>query len=31
VWSPKLNKNGNSYIGMKALELFITKSKSSIF
>lgn len=31
VWSPKLNKNGNSYKGMKALEAFTTKTKSSIF
>jgi glutaminase len=31
VWSPKLNKNGNSYKGMKVLEAFTTKTKSSIF
>ena len=31
VWSPKLNSNGNSYQGMKALEAFTTKTKSSIF
>ncbi|WP_299779199.1 glutaminase [uncultured Formosa sp.] len=31
VWSPKLNKNGNSFKGMKFLEAFTTKSKLSIF
>jgi glutaminase len=31
VWSPKLNKNGNSYKGMKVLEMLTTKTKSSIF
>jgi len=31
VWSPKLNKKGNSYRGMKFLELFTTKTASSIF
>lgn len=31
VWSPKLNKKGNSYKGMKFLEAFTTKSQSSIF
>ncbi|MEL7534238.1 MAG: glutaminase [Bacteroidota bacterium] len=31
VWSPKLNPKGNSYRGMKFLEKFTTKSKSSIF
>jgi glutaminase len=31
VWSPKLNKNGNSYKGMKVLEALTTKTKSSIF
>ncbi len=31
VWSPKLNKNGNSYKGMKALEFLTTKTQSSIF
>lgn len=31
VWSPKLNKNGNSYKGMKVLEAFTTKTESSIF
>ena len=31
VWSPKLNKNGNSYKGMKVLEAVTTKTKSSIF
>jgi len=31
VWSPKLNKKGNSYKGMKFLELFTTKTESSIF
>jgi len=31
VWSPKLNKNGNSYRGMKFLEEFTTRSNLSIF
>ncbi|KHE93336.1 MAG: glutaminase [Candidatus Scalindua rubra] len=31
VWSPKLNKNGNSYKGMKVLESLTTKTQSSIF
>ncbi|MDA3906278.1 MAG: glutaminase [Bacteroidales bacterium] len=31
VWSPKLNKKGNSVRGMKALELFTTLSGQSIF
>ncbi len=31
VWSPKLNYKGNSYKGIKALELFTTKTESSIF
>lgn len=31
VWSPELNKHGNSLIGMKALELFTTKTGISIF
>ena len=31
VWSPKLNKNGNSYKGMKVLELLTAKTQSSIF
>ena len=31
VWSPKLNKKGNSVRGMKALELFTTKSGLSVF
>jgi len=31
VWSPGLNENGNSLMGMKALELFTTKTGSSIF
>ena len=31
VWSPKLNKKGNSYRGMKILEFLTTQSKSSIF
>ena len=31
VWSPKLNKNGNSYKGMKVLEAITTKTKLSIF
>jgi glutaminase len=31
VWSPELNPKGNSVIGMKALELFTTKTGISIF
>ncbi len=31
VWSPKLNKKGNSYRGMKFLEEFTTRSQLSIF
>lgn len=31
VWSPKLNKKGNSYKGMKILEFLTTRTKSSIF
>ena len=31
VWSPSLNKNGNSLAGTKALELFTTYANNSIF
>ncbi|NOX14446.1 MAG: glutaminase [Epsilonproteobacteria bacterium] len=31
VWSPKLNDKGNSLVGTKALELFTTKTRLSIF
>ncbi|MBA3705124.1 MAG: glutaminase [Bacteroidetes bacterium] len=31
VWNPKLNKKGNSSMGMKALELLTTKTGMSIF
>lgn len=31
VWSPKLNKKGNSYKGMKFLEEFTTETELSIF
>ncbi len=31
VWSPKLNKNGNSYKGMALLEGITTRSNNSIF
>lgn len=31
VWSPKLNVKGNSYKGMKFLELFTTETNQSIF
>lgn len=31
VWSPKLNQKGNSYRGMKFLEFFTRKTKTSIF
>ncbi|GLB52206.1 glutaminase [Neptunitalea chrysea] len=31
VWSPKLNKKGNSYLGIEALERLTTKTGFSIF
>ncbi|MFT5750383.1 MAG: glutaminase [Ancylomarina sp.] len=31
VWSPRLNKKGNSYKGIQALEMLTTKSELSIF
>lgn len=31
VWSPRLNKKGNSYKGMKFLEMFTSETQSSIF
>ena len=31
VWSPKLNKKGNSFKGIKFLELFTTETEASIF
>lgn len=31
VWSPRLNKKGNSVMGLKALELLTTKTEESIF
>jgi glutaminase len=31
VWSPRLNKKGNSFKGMKLLELLTTETHSSIF
>jgi glutaminase len=31
VWSPELNKKGNSVLGMKALELFTTLTGKSVF
>jgi glutaminase len=31
VWSPALNKKGNSLAGLKALELFTSKTGMSIF
>ncbi len=31
VWSPRLNKKGNSYKGMRILEFLTTRTKSSIF
>ena len=31
VWSPRLNSKGNSYMGMKALELLTTYTRESIF
>jgi glutaminase len=31
VWSPRLNKKGNSYKGMKILEFLTSKTESSVF
>ena len=31
IWSPKLNQKGNSYLGMRFLELFTTATATSIF
>lgn len=31
VWSPRLNEKGNSFLGMKALELLTSKTELSIF
>ncbi len=31
VWAPELNDHGNSYIGMKAMELFTTRTGVSVF
>jgi glutaminase len=31
VWSPELDVYGNSRVGSKALELFTTKTKLSVF
>lgn len=31
VWSPALDENGNSYLGMKALEMFVAKTRLSVF
>ncbi len=31
VWSPKLNKKGNSFKGFQILEMFTTETESSIF
>ncbi|MBM3516802.1 MAG: glutaminase [Alphaproteobacteria bacterium] len=31
VWSPRLDKTGNSLVGTKALELFTTKTRMSVF
>jgi glutaminase len=31
VWAPELNHNGNSFAGIKALELFTTYTRKSIF
>jgi len=31
VWSPKLNKKGNSFKGIRFLELFTTETEASIF
>jgi glutaminase len=31
VWSPRLNRKGNSYMGIKLLEALTDKSQSSIF
>lgn len=31
VWSPELDPSGNSYVGTRALELFTTKTRLSVF
>jgi glutaminase len=31
VWSPELDDNGNSFVGSKALEIFTTRIKKSVF
>lgn len=31
VWSPELDPSGNSHVGTKALELFTTKTRMSVF
>ena len=31
VWSPKLNKKGNSLLGIKFLEMFTSEIETSIF
>ncbi|MDB4988145.1 MAG: glutaminase, partial [Myxococcaceae bacterium] len=31
VWSPALGTSGNSLVGMRALELFVEKTKASVF
>ena len=31
IWSPKLNKKGNSYLGMQFLERFTSETETSIF
>ena len=31
VWSPRLNRKGNSVMGIKALELLTTQTQESIF
>lgn len=31
VWSPELDRQGNSFVGLRALELFTSKIKTSVF
>ncbi|MEH3086112.1 MAG: glutaminase [Xylophilus ampelinus] len=31
VWSPALDENGNSFLGMQALEMFVAKTRLSVF
>jgi glutaminase len=31
VWSPALDTSGNSWLGMKALEMFVARTGLSVF